>query len=710
MEKPERFLKGKYWSSEKFREATEKAAKRTQIREKREVENRPEELIENYLKRFTEIFQKEDERERQRGIEVLKRFLHHKYVIKPQNISDDYIKGVLLGNFAEQQGYTLNALKDPETREEILKQFKIATGHSFEGYQVPKEERERIIESIIRDQETRLDSWLSYLISPEAENVPAAYRYWAFAEMLKLGSYDPESKEYNQRTEKTVAPFPELDQQALALVLDEIRKKQIGQPSEILLNDEQSQTEFRKRLQSENFGKLYAFFQEYLKSLRLPTERLFITDGEWRVFPRGSNPQEVVKALSGFHTQWCIAGEGTAASYLSHSDLHIYFSKDANGKNTIPRACVVYSEKHGITEVRGIISDQTAKQHLDDYITPIVEEHLASLPGGERWQAQMKDMRRLAAIHLKHKRGEALSREDLRFLYEIDGKIQTTGYGDDPRVTEILKGRDLKADLSFVLGIPKDQISTTREEALRGNIKYHYGDLDLRDLTTAEGLVFPESVGGSLDLRSLTSAKDLILPKSVGRHLDLRSLTSAKDLILPKSVGWGLRLDSLTSAEGLILPESVGRDLYLISLTSAEGLKLPKSIGGDLDLRSLTSAKNLTLPKSVGGNLYLYSLTSAKGLILPESIGGSLLLNSLTSAKGLIIPKSVGGSLYLDRLTSAEGLVFPESVGWDLYLRSLTSAKGLILPEYVGGRVYLYNLPPDEKEALRKKYPHLTII
>lgn len=118
----------------------------------------------------------------------------------------------------------------------------------------------------------------------------------------------------------------------LALVLDEIIRKQKGEFSRLELTNKQNQIEFSRCLQSENFGKLYAFIQEYLKSLRFPTERLIITDREWQVFPKGSDPKEVVKALAGFHTQWCIAGEGTAAGYLRNSDLHIYFSKDADGK------------------------------------------------------------------------------------------------------------------------------------------------------------------------------------------------------------------------------------------------------------------------------------------------------------------------------------------------------------------------------------------
>jgi len=146
----------------------------------------------------------------------------------------------------------------------------------------------------------------------------------------------------------------------------------------------------------------------------------------------------------------------------------------------------VNSEQVGITEVRGIISNETAKQHLDDYIVPVVQEKLSEIPGGEKWQAKMEDMRRLASIHINYKQRGTLTKEDLRFLYEIDRKIQSTGYNKDPRIEEILSVRDIKEDLSVIFGIPKEQISTTKEEALSGNIKYHYGDLDLGSLTSAE--------------------------------------------------------------------------------------------------------------------------------------------------------------------------------------------------------------------------------
>nr|HMO79144.1 hypothetical protein [Candidatus Paceibacterota bacterium]HMP19305.1 hypothetical protein [Candidatus Paceibacterota bacterium] len=448
MEKQEGgFMKGKYWSSPEFRNATEKQAQRTEIRTGENIPNNPEEKIENYLKRFTDIFDREDLKDREHGIQAIIKLLHKKYLIKPENISDEYIKGVVFGNYAEQKGYNTEQQRDPDTRRSLLEQFKKEFNKDFDSYNVPKDQREKVIESAIKDQTQRMDSWFSYLTGPEAKNYPVAYRYWAFAEMLKLGSYDDDRQTYNKRTEDTAASFPELDQQALAIVLDEINKKQKNNQSNLIIEDEQKQQEFKKRLQSENFGKLYAFVQEHLKTLRLPEERLLITKGEWKTFPKGSDAMRVVKILEGFHTKWCISGYGTAESYLSHSDLHIYLSEDEKGNYSIPRACIVNSEQNGITEVRGIMSDENSKQHLDSYITPIVSEKLKTIPTGEKWQEKMSDMKKLATIYIKFRQREGLNTDELRFVYELDKPIQSTGYGQDTRIAEILNGRDIIADM-----------------------------------------------------------------------------------------------------------------------------------------------------------------------------------------------------------------------------------------------------------------------
>ena len=86
-----------------------------------------------------------------------------------------------------------------------------------------------------------------------------------------------------------------------------------------------------------------------------------------------------------------------------------------------------------------------------------------------------------------------------------------------------------------------------------------------------------------------------------------------------------MNLSGLTTAEGLVLPENIGGFLYLNRITAAENLVLPQNIGGDLYLDALISIEGITLPQYVGGYIhnqhYIYSLEEFKTL-QQEKING----------------------------------------------------------------------------------------
>lgn len=276
------FLKSKYWGKEEFRKAVDESAKKAERLAEDDdfrIPQKPGEKVPYYLERLERVVGKTDSKTGEHGWLFLEKSLYPKYIIKPENISDDYIKRILLGNFAEQHGYDRDDLRNEEVRQHVLAQFKLETSQDFADYQISAEERERVRAMVVTDQKSRMDGWYKYLTSEEARHAPAAFRYWAFAEMLKLGSFDEDRKVFNRRTENTAASFPELDQQALALVFDEVQRRRAGEPSQLRVDDETRQTQFRKLLQSEDFGKLYAFALEHVNSLRLPTERMMITKG-----------------------------------------------------------------------------------------------------------------------------------------------------------------------------------------------------------------------------------------------------------------------------------------------------------------------------------------------------------------------------------------------------------------------------------------------
>ena len=550
--------------------------------------------IEKYMDRLERITERAYQNEN--DINLLKRIYYDKYVIKEENVPEAYFE----------------------------KQEQIALDRGYGHVKYTDEIKKQEIEQIRKEQEESLDAWLDYFASSDTKHYPTWFKYYCFQSVVKLGYYDKKSDKFTKRTDSTVKPFIEINREALAYIYDSFVK--------VLDKREIEDKDLEKLINNGSFAKIYSYAIKKLDSIE--KDNTNSDDGIWKKYDQGSDPSILFNDIHGKGTGWCTAGGiETATSHIEGGDFYVYYTKDKNGEYTAPRIAI-RMEYGKIAEIRGVAENQNLESNMEK----VVDKKLDEFPDKEIYKKKVHDMKMLTYIYTKWKNGGDLSKEDLRFLYEIDDIIIGFGYQKDPRIGEIIEDRNKREDLSFIFDCSLEQISFTKEEALRGNIIYHYGNLDLRSLTSAEGLKLPEIVNGYLDLRSLTSAEGLKLPERVNGYLDLRSLTSAEGLKLPERVNRYLDLGSLTSAEGLKLPETIGGYLNLGSLTSAEGLKLPETVNGDLSLRSLTSAEGLKLPETVNGGLYLGSLTSAEGLKLPETIGGYLDLGSLTSAEGLVIP------------------------------------------------------------------------
>jgi len=648
--------------------AVRQAARHHRHRTESTREKKGEQATELWLNRI-EALLKEGDPEK---LNTLRKLLHRTFVIKEDAIPASY--------WESYQNRLRNEGHGTVTITEEMQQAEAA--------------------SIIADQRSTLDQWFDYLTSQDAL-YPLWTKYWALQGACSLARYDKKRKQFTKRDAETVAPFPDINREALATITDIIQKKvhqeTINNPTEHIAD-----SDFNAVLNTMDFGKYYAFALEHVT---ISNETLFETiTGAWVTYPQGSDHLPLVESIQGHGTGWCTAGEETAKTQLEIGDFHVYYSHDLLGEPTIPRVAIRMQEG-SIAEVRGVAPDQ----NFDPYITPVVEEKLHTFSDGEQYQQRVADMARLTDIERKTQEGQELPDEDLRFLYELDRAIVSPGYQPDPRIQELQDGRDVKHDLSSLFNCRADQISLTEADALSGDIVYHRGDLILSSITSADGLQLPDRVEGGLHLDGLTSADGLKLPEYVGGYLDLSSITSADNLQLPAHVGGDLNLFSITSADGLQLPAHAGGDLYLDNITSADGLQLPDRVEGGLYLDGLTSADDLQLPAHVGGTLDLSSITSADNLRFPEYVGGDLYLYNLTTADDLKLPAHVEGYLGLENLTSADDLQLPAHVGGTLNLSNLTAADDLQLPAHVGGTLYLYDLTSAERTALKKDYPHLSI-
>jgi len=689
-----KFLKRKYWGGEKFRETIGRSVKR----EIGKIPPQAEEQINLYLQRlYKGLSGKElsEEKIRKDFPERFKNFIINKiekeYFFNPQKIGDDKLneifKNIIIGNFAELKGYTLEQLRNPQIKERIIKQWEKETGQNFDTYQISQERKQELIEQTIQDQKASLERWFNYFLSPEAENYPLEFRYWVFIEMLKCGGYDGERKTFSKRTKLTIAPFPYLNQQALSLVLDEIIRKQKKEPSQLLtfLQNEAARKEFEKRLQSENFADLYGFTLNYVKSLIFPSKRLPIIRGEWKMFKRGSNPKELTATIRNFLTGWCIAGEGTASSYLSFCDIHIYFSEDKDGNLTIPRVAIVYSPfMKEILEIRGIAE----LQNIDPYIHPVVEEKLNEFHGGKEWIQTMNDQKKLAEIYLKHLSKQKLTLEELTFIYEIDKDIESFGYNRDPRIDEILTARNNKKDLSLILksrGIPEckeEEIATSEKEIndntkaiwtkiknklfalydMPKNLVYVMDSLDLK-YSPVKSLGKLRKVDWSLYLTG-SQVEDLGDLEEVGICLDLRE-TPVKSLGKLKKVGGGLYLtgsqvEDLGDLEEVRICLDLGHTpikslgklkkvlgTIIFTGSQVEDLGDLEEVGDFFDLKD-TRIKSLGKLRKVDWSLYLTG-SQVEDLGDLEEVGEKIIISSKQKRlKRLLIQKGFGDKIEIE--------------------------------------------------------------
>ena len=183
------------------------AAKRTEIRTGEKVPQNPSEQIGNYLDRFKEIINRTDPDEKEQGINALKKILSNKFATKYEDIPESW--------------YALN--------ERILRER--GQGGDWASYskENQQKEKQKQAEAVLADQEASLEQWIDYLASSDSAYMPDYIKYWTFRNVIELQEYDKEKNEFPKRSKGTVKMFPDINQEALAYVIDAVLKKQAGE-------------------------------------------------------------------------------------------------------------------------------------------------------------------------------------------------------------------------------------------------------------------------------------------------------------------------------------------------------------------------------------------------------------------------------------------------------------------------------------------------
>lgn len=572
----------------------------------------------------------------------LKRLAHDEYVIDIQDIPEAYFEH----------------------------QTRIARERGMGNIEMTPSRRRELAETLIGDQRSTLDVWIDYLTSPDASQYPTWAKYWAFTEMVRLSRFNQETRTFGGRDRSTVAPFPELNREALALVMDAIVKK-VNRTS----LDEIKDPHFLNLLDGASFGKLYGHELSLVRERMVRAEQQRGTvEGRWIKYPRGSTYLPLVKSLEGQGTGWCTSAPSTASAQLASGDFYVFYSLNELGNPTVPRIGI-RMEGERIAEVRGVATDQNLDKAIasSDVLSQKLQEFGDE---GNRYKTRSQSMQKLTELESKLKNGFQLDTSELRFLYEIDQEIEGFGYAKDPRIQELIQNRNHRKDLAEILDIEPSKISLTAEEAFKGGIEIHYGSLEV---TQNSPVVLPRRVLGSLTIRA-TSVDGFVLPVRVNGGLRFAELVSGTDMTLPKFVGGSVTFDKLKFARGIVMPKTVGGDVVASELESADGIAFPDRVDGSLVLRRLNSLEGLTLPGYIGANIDLANLKFAAGLVLPEGFNGLLNLGRLENASGLVLPEGFRGQVALSTLRSAEGLKLPRSAPMTIDLYWIDSLRGIEWP------------------------------
>jgi len=400
-------------------------------------------LIQNYLDRLNNVFDPPqleghpDFDRQQRNIDMLKPIILDKFVTKVEEIPEGYWK----------------------SQERIIRERGQQGDYDHFTDKEKSKWKNELAQGLLEDQGASLEQWVDYLAHADSAVIPNAMKYWVFRNIIDLQEYDKDSQEFPKRSKGTVKMFPELNQEALTYVVNAVVGKYKSQGVDFErfgyeLGEEEKQR-FKKALESENFGKLYAWANEYIQPVS--QEEMAITDGRWVIYDQnddGDGYDKLTSSLRGRGTGWCTAGDFTAKIQLKKGDFYVYYSNDVNGDPVNPRIAI--RMEHGnIAEVRGI----AAKQNLDPFMNEVLAAKLEEFPDKDRYLKTEADMKRLTEIDDKAKARELLTAQDLRFLYELDSNIDGFGYERDPRIDELLSGRSQTQDMLVIFDCNFSQIA-----------------------------------------------------------------------------------------------------------------------------------------------------------------------------------------------------------------------------------------------------------
>ena len=341
-------------------------------------------------------------------------------------------------------------------------------------------------------QISSLSSWLTYLQTNDGQT-PAWFRYLVVRDLRTMGAFDRGNGSFARRSKDTVAPFPEINAEAIGFVFNIMNSHDRAALCEKVSPD--TVEDLQARIARGKFSELYGFaLKEVTKSL--DRSRL---EGAWVRYSQGSDPAILENALAGKGTGWCTA-TGSAPQHLEGGDFYVYSTKDDREEFSLSRVAI-RMEAGVVAEIRGI----GPSQEIEPELLEVATEKASALPGYERFETKTNAMRRMTDLYArcfevegdeKVYRASQLTKDELRFLYEVDEDIEGFGYERDPRIDEVLCCRDKIVDYAAVYECDRSQVVTDKE-SFTESTRVFIGDLQAEDYHLLERHPGPLVIAGN---------------------------------------------------------------------------------------------------------------------------------------------------------------------------------------------------------------------
>jgi hypothetical protein len=357
-----------------------------------------------------------------------------------------------------------------------------------------KEKYRTNVKQKAQEQVRSLERWIKYVASDGAD-YPSWYKYFIIVSLRSMGVEQFELGTYTyggRDKKKTLFRFPTLNPAVLAKVYDRMlaaysdENRQKPTPSKYEIQgafrssvDEAEQLFLEKYAKEANFAQLYAYELSKYKERTIESKRS--SEGIWLKYNQQQEGTQALKeearrlsdSLLDKGTMWCTEGTNFSESQLASGDFHVYYTREDIDKEsyntslddmtdnekrevcTMPRIAIKMNG-NVIGELRGIVGGD--EQDLEPEMLDIArtkyqgdpEKREAPLGGYESYEKKTQDMKKLLTLIEKQDKGTFFTRDDIRFLYEVDTKIEGFGHNEDPRIEELRSKRNRSEDVQVL--------------------------------------------------------------------------------------------------------------------------------------------------------------------------------------------------------------------------------------------------------------------